>query len=105
LPGTAVDVIDEAGAASQVQQGLLPEEVVEVQKRIRFIVERMEAAIAGREFEKARFYSNASARPATIRKRCAKNTVSTTPPAVNGRREDIQRAVSALAGMPIERIR
>ena len=42
-----------------MQQGLLPEEVVEVQKRIRFIVERMEAAIAGREFEKARFYSNA----------------------------------------------
>ena len=45
LPGTAVDVIDEVGAAAQLRQGSLPEEVVEVQKRIRFIVQRMEASI------------------------------------------------------------
>jgi ATP-dependent Clp protease ATP-binding subunit ClpC len=57
LPGTAVDVIDEAGAAAQLQQGVLPEEVVEVQKRIRFIVQRMETFMANFEFEKARFYS------------------------------------------------
>ena len=45
LPGTAVDLIDAAGAAAQLEQGFLPEEVVEVQKRIRFIVQRMEASI------------------------------------------------------------
>ena len=45
LPGTAVDLIDAAGAAAQLEQGSLPEEVVEVQKRIRFIVQRMEASI------------------------------------------------------------
>ena len=57
LPGTAVDVIDAAGAAAQLQQGSLPEEVVEVQKRIRFIVQRIEASVANHKFEKARFYS------------------------------------------------
>jgi hypothetical protein len=35
-----------------------PEEITEVQKRIKFIVHRMEDAIANNEFEKARFYSN-----------------------------------------------
>src|ERR1700676_823177 len=57
LPGTAADIIDEAGAAAELEQGSLPEAVVEVQKRIRFIAQRMEASIANHEFEKARFYS------------------------------------------------
>jgi ATP-dependent Clp protease ATP-binding subunit ClpC len=34
----------------------LPEEIVEVRKRIRFIVHRMDSAVANHEFEKARFY-------------------------------------------------
>jgi len=34
-----------------------PGEITEVQKRIKFIVHRMENAIANHEFEKARFYS------------------------------------------------
>jgi ATP-dependent Clp protease ATP-binding subunit ClpA len=33
----AVDIIDEVGAAAQLEQGSLSEQVVEVQKRIRFI--------------------------------------------------------------------
>src|SRR5260370_17744284 len=36
---------------------MLPEEVAEVQKRVKFITHRMETAIANHEFEKARFYS------------------------------------------------
>src|SRR5260370_5147175 len=36
----------------------MPEELTEVQKRIKFIVHRMENAIANHEFEKARFYSD-----------------------------------------------
>jgi hypothetical protein len=34
-----------------------PGEIAELRKRIRFIVARMENAIANHEFEKARFYS------------------------------------------------
>jgi ATP-dependent Clp protease ATP-binding subunit ClpC len=58
LPGKAVDVIDEAAAGVGQHNGAPPEEVAEVQKRIKFIVHRMEAAIANHEFEKARFYSD-----------------------------------------------
>ena len=36
----------------------MPEDIVEVQKRIKFIVHRMENAIANHQFEKARFYSD-----------------------------------------------
>jgi len=54
----AVDLLDAVGAHTQVRRENLPEEVREVQKRIRFIVHRMETSIANHEFEKARFYSD-----------------------------------------------
>ena len=57
LPDKAIDLIDEAGARVKLRQTSLPEEITEVQKRIKFIVHRMENAIANHEFEKARFYS------------------------------------------------
>jgi ATP-dependent Clp protease ATP-binding subunit ClpC len=47
-----------AGQSAQLHQSELPEDVKENQKRIRFIVQRMESAIGNHEFEKARFYSN-----------------------------------------------
>jgi ATP-dependent Clp protease ATP-binding subunit ClpC len=58
LPDKAIDLIDEAGARVKLRQTSLPEEITEVQKRIKFIVHRMETAIANHEFEKARFYSD-----------------------------------------------
>src|SRR3989475_406606 len=57
LPDKAIDLIDEAGARVKLRQAMLPEEVAEVQKRVKFITHRMETAIASHEFEKARFYS------------------------------------------------
>src|SRR5207245_11231454 len=57
LPDKAIDLIDEAGARVKLRQSSLPDEITEVQKRIKFIVHRMENAIANQEFEKARFYS------------------------------------------------
>src|SRR5204863_293729 len=53
----AIDLIDEAGARVKLRQATVPEEVGEVQKRVKFITHRMETAIANHEFEKARFYS------------------------------------------------
>ncbi|MCE5307818.1 MAG: ATP-dependent Clp protease ATP-binding subunit [Acidobacteriales bacterium] len=58
LPDKAIDLIDEAGARVKLRQTTLPTEVADVQKRIKFIVHRMENAIANHEFEKARFYSD-----------------------------------------------
>jgi ATP-dependent Clp protease ATP-binding subunit ClpC len=58
LPDKAIDLIDEAGARVNLRQTTLPSEVADIQKRIKFIVHRMENAIANHEFEKARFYSD-----------------------------------------------
>src|SRR6202012_1268769 len=54
----AIELIDEAGARVKLRQTTLPGEVADIQKRIKFIVHRMENAIANHEFEKARFYSD-----------------------------------------------
>ena len=58
LPEKAVDLIDEAAAFVKTHQQKLPDEILEVRKRIKFIIHRMENAIANHEFEKARFYSD-----------------------------------------------
>src|SRR5215472_4625499 len=98
LPGTAVDIIDEAGAAAQLQQGSLPEEVTEVQKRIRFIAQRMEASIANHEFEKARFYSQEERNERDNLKQLREKYKLNDNPAFIVRREEIEKAVSKLVG-------
>ncbi len=42
----------------KLRQTTLPADLADIQKRIKFIVHRMENAIANHEFEKARFYSD-----------------------------------------------
>jgi ATP-dependent Clp protease ATP-binding subunit ClpC len=54
----ATDLLDSAGAKVRISRDTLPPEIREVQKRIAFIVRRMEGCIANHEFEKARFYSD-----------------------------------------------
>jgi ATP-dependent Clp protease ATP-binding subunit ClpC len=56
LPGKALELLDAAAARVRLVRPALPEEIVEVRKRIRFIVHRMDSAVANHEFEKARFY-------------------------------------------------
>jgi ATP-dependent Clp protease ATP-binding subunit ClpC len=58
LPGKALDLLDTAGARVKIGQAALPAEIAELQKRIQFIVRRLDTAIANHEFEKARFYSD-----------------------------------------------
>ena len=56
--GKAVEVLDTAGTRVKLRQLPPPSEVIEVQKRIKFIMHRMENAIANHEFEKAKFYDD-----------------------------------------------
>ena len=58
LPDKAIDLIDEAGARVKLRQTTMPPEIADIQKRVKFIMHRMENAIANHEFEKARFYSD-----------------------------------------------
>ncbi len=58
LPGKALELLDAAAVRLRLQRPALPEEVREVEKRIQFITERMDSAIANHEFEKAKFYGD-----------------------------------------------
>ena len=98
LPATAVDVIDAAGAAAQLQQASLPKEVVEVQKRIRFIAKRIEDAIAHSEFEKARFFSQEERNERDNLNQLREKYKLDNNPAWNIGREEIEKAVSKLVG-------
>ena len=105
LPDKAIDLIDEAGSRVKLRQSSLPEEVVDIQKRIKFVVHRMENAIANHEFEKARFYSEEEQREReNLRLLHQKYNIEET---TTGRvtREDIEDVVSRWTGVPITAIK
>src|SRR6202167_6185622 len=105
LPDKAIDLIDEAGARVKLRQNSLPEEITEVQKRIKFIVHRMENAIANHEFEKARFYSDEERKEReNLRALRDKYHLDDSSTGVVGR-EDIEDVVSRWTGVPITSIK
>lgn len=104
LPGKAMDVVDEAGASVQVQQGKLPGEAGEVRKRIRFIAHRMEAAIANHEIEKARFYSDEEKKERDNLAQLNKKYKLDENVGFVVRPEDIESAVSKISGVPVATI-
>ena len=101
LPDKAIDLIDEAGARVKLRQTSLPEEITEVQKRIKFIVHRMDSAIANHEFEKARFYSDEE-RKERENLRALRDKYHLDDSAAGiVTREDIEDVVSRWTGVPI----
>src|SRR5450631_2889000 len=105
LPDKAIDLIDEAGARVKLRQAALPEEVAEVQKRVKFITHRMETAIANHEFEKARFYSEEERKEKEnlrgLRERYKLDDASTGIVT----REDIEEVVSRWTGIGVSSIK
>ena len=105
LPDKAIDLIDEAGARVKLRQSTLPEEMIDVQKRIKFVVHRMENAIAHHEFEKARFYSDEERKEReNLRLLREKYNIDDTAMGVVGR-EDIEEVVSRWTGIPVTSIK
>jgi ATP-dependent Clp protease ATP-binding subunit ClpC len=105
LPDKAIDLVDEAGARVKLRQTSLPEEITEVQKRIKFIVHRMENAIANHEFEKARFYSDEERKEReNLRALREKYHLDESSTGVVGR-EDIEDVVSRWTGVPVTSIK
>ena len=105
LPDKAIDLIDEAGARVKLRQSSLPEEVVDVHKRIKFVVHRMENAIANHEFGKARFYSEEEQREReNLRVLQEKYNIDES---TIGRvsRADIEEVVSRWTGVPVTAIK
>jgi ATP-dependent Clp protease ATP-binding subunit ClpC len=105
LPDKAIDLIDEAGARVKLRQTSLPDEITEIQKRIKFIVHRMENAIANHEFEKARFYSDEERKEReNLRALRDKYHLDDSTAGVVTR-EDIEDVVSRWTGVPITSIK
>src|SRR5258707_2421770 len=105
LPDKAIDLIDEAGARVKLRQTTMPEEITEVQKRIKFIAHRMDNAIANHEFEKARFYSDEERKEReNLRALREKHHLDESSGGVVGR-EDIEDVVSRWTGVPIMSIK
>ncbi len=105
LPDKAIDLIDEAGARVKLRQTSLPEEITEVQKRIKFIVHRMENAIANHEFEKARFYSDEERKEReNLRALRDKYHLDDSTAGIVSR-EDIEDVVSRWTGVPVTSIK
>src|ERR1700704_4028180 len=105
LPDKAIDLIDEAGARVKLRKTTLPADITEVQKRIKFIVHRMENAIANHEFEKARFYSDEERKEReNLRALREKYHLDESSAGIVGR-EDIEDVVSRWTGVPITSIK
>jgi ATP-dependent Clp protease ATP-binding subunit ClpC len=105
LPDKAIDLIDEAGARVKLRQTSLPEEITEVQKRIKFVVHRMDSAIANHEFEKARFYSDEERKERdNLRALRDKYHLDDAASGIVGR-EDIEDVVSRWTGVPVTSIK
>ncbi|MSO18923.1 MAG: ATP-dependent Clp protease ATP-binding subunit [Acidobacteria bacterium] len=105
LPDKAIDLIDEAGARVKLRQTCVPEEISDIQKRIKFIVHRMENAIAQHEFEKARFYSDEERKEReNLRELREKFHLDDTSGAVVTK-EDIEDVVSRWTGVPVTTIK
>ncbi len=105
LPDKAIDLIDEAGARVKLRQTSLPEEITEVQKRIKFIVHRMENAIANHEFEKARFYSDEERKERENLRALRDKYHLDDSTAGIVTREDIEDVVSRWTGVPVTSIK
>jgi ATP-dependent Clp protease ATP-binding subunit ClpC len=105
LPDKAIDLIDEAGARVKLRQTTVPPEVAEIQKHIKFIVHRMENAIAGHEFEKARFYSDEERKERErLRQLRDRYNVDDTAAGVVTK-DDIEEVVARWTGVPMTAIR
>ena len=105
LPDKAIDLIDEAGARVKLRQTTLPSEVADIQKRIKFIVHRMENAIANHEFEKARFYSDEERKEReNLRQLREKYNLDDTSTGVVTK-DDIEDVVARWTGVPMTAIK
>jgi len=103
LPGKAIDLLDEAGVAVSTRPGARPEEVSEVEKRLKFIVRRMENAIGNHEFEKARSYSEEERKAREdLRQLRAKYNLGETNTVTL---DDIESVVSRWTGVPLATIK
>jgi ATP-dependent Clp protease ATP-binding subunit ClpC len=94
LPGKAFELLDAAAARVKMRQNALPDEIVEVQKRIKFIAHRMDSAVANHEFEKARFYSDEESKERENLRALREKYLPDEPQSNEVSREDVEEVIA-----------
>ena len=105
LPDKAIDLLDEAGARVKLQQTKMSDESAEIHKRIKFIVHRMENAIANHEFEKARFYSDEERKERENLRQLLKRQEIDQSVMATVDKDDIEEVVARWTGVPMTAIK
>ena len=106
LPDKAIDLLDEAGARVKLRQATLPSEMTDIQRRIKFIVGRMESAISSKEFEKAEHYkSQEQVERDNLQSIREKFNITETATTGVVTRADIEEVVSKWTGVPVTSIK
>jgi len=100
LPAKAIELLDAAGSLVRLRQAAPPDEVAEAEKRLKFIAQRLESAIANHEFEKARHYSDEERKEReNLDVLRVKHHLSAPSAAVVGR-DDIEQVISRWSAYP-----
>src|ERR1700752_3024608 len=106
LPDKAIDLLDEAGARVKLRQASLPSEMKDIERRIKFIVARMESAISSKDFEKAEHYKNQEQlERENLRNAREKFNISETTSMSVVAKSDIEDVVSRWTGVPVNSIK
>jgi ATP-dependent Clp protease ATP-binding subunit ClpC len=105
LPDKALDLMDEAAAYVNARPVHWPEEVIEVRKRIKFIVHQMENCIANHEFEKARVHSDEERKERENLRELLKKHGIDEAASSRVTREDVEEVLARWTGIPVSTIR
>lgn len=105
LPDKALDLLDEAGSYLRSQVSALPDEVIDLRKKIRFTVRRMEDAIANHEFEKARLLSDQERKEREALRELEDRIGVARGVVANVTRETVEQVVASWTGLSAPAIR
>ena len=105
LPDKAIDVIDEAGARMRIRNMVLPDEIQELDDKLRALRAEKDAAIADQDFERAAEVRDREAQVREERKKAQVEWEDKTEKIVNEIGvEDIADVVSMTTGVPVSNL-
>ena len=105
LPDKAIDVIDEAGARMRIRNMVLPDEIQELDDKLRALRAEKDAAIVDQDFERAAEVRDREAKVREERKKAQVEWEDKTEKIVNEIGvEDIADVVSMTTGVPVSNL-
>lgn len=105
LPDKAIDVIDESGARMRIRNMVLPDEIQELDDKLRALRAEKDAAIADQDFERAAEVRDREAKVREERKKAQVEWEDKTEKIVNEIGvEDIADVVSMTTGVPVSNL-